>query len=195
MDSYTLDGKTMKILLLIMSLLLAGCATRIPQELQAPNLSRATVAAARQHLVPSGIHVRWGGVIASVTNRPHSTWIQLISRPLRHNGRPRRGIRSDGRFLAKVPGFLDPDVYRIGRKMTVIGIFTGLQVETIGRFPYKMPVVNVLSSYLWRPRPVMNYYYSDPWPVWGWGFGPYPGWGWGWHDDDDGGFYAFGYPP
>ncbi|MHB1566580.1 MAG: Slp family lipoprotein [Acidiferrobacter sp.] len=173
----------MKTLLIIASfLLLAGCATRIPQELREPGLSRATVATARTHLVSPGVHVRWGGVIAAITNQPHMTILQIISYPLRHDGRPRRTAHSGGRFLAQVPGFLDPDVYAIGRLVTVTGVFSGFQRQAIGHFPYDFPIVRVHATFLWRPRPIPTYdpyYYGYPWPVWG-GVGPFgPGFGWG----------------
>ncbi|MHB8254290.1 MAG: Slp family lipoprotein [Acidiferrobacter sp.] len=169
-------------------LLLAGCASRIPLELRQPHISQATVAGARAHLVPIGLRVRWGGIIAKVSNTPKATWIQIVSKPLRHDGRPRRRPRSDWRFLARVPGFLDPALYAVGRKITVVGVFSGYEKDPIGSYLYDFPVVHTLSSYLWRPRPVTPYYYSNPWP-WGWGFGP--GFGWGWRqDDDDGPYFA-----
>ncbi len=177
----------MKRLAVLVSVLsLAGCATRIPQELRQPNISRATVSAARAHAVPSGTRVRWGGTIAKVSNTPRATWIQVISHPLRHDGRPRRG-HGGGRFLARVPGFLDPAVYAVGRKFTVVGTFSGFERDPIGNYLYNFPVVRTIATHLWRPRPRPYYGYSAwPWGWgWGWGgFGPDPDWGW--HEDDDG---------
>ncbi len=166
-------------------LLLAGCATPAPEALRQPGISRVTVAAARAHLAPTGSRVRWGGVIVKVINAPHATWVQIISKPLRHDGRPRRVRFSAGRFLARVPGFLDPALYAPGRKITVVGIFSGYEKDPIGTYLYDFPVVRTLSVYLWRPRPIRRYYYANPWP-WGWGVGFGPDFGWGWHDDDDG---------
>lgn len=166
-------------------LLLTACARPTPQELRRPHISSATVTAARAHLVAPGVRVRWGGVIAKVSNTPHATWVQVIDRPLRHNGRPRRRLTNSGRFLARVPGFLDPALYAPGRKITVVGVFSGFEKDPIGAYLYNFPVVHTLSIYLWRQRPATPYYYySSPWP-WGWGgFGP--GWGWNSDDDDDG---------
>lgn len=180
----------MKRLWLVVSLLLlGGCARQIPQELRQPHISHATVMGARAHVVPIGLRVRWGGVIVKVSNTPKATWVQIIAKPLRHDGRPRRTSESGGRFWARVPGFLDPDVYAPGRKMTVVGIFSGYQKDPIGNYLYNFPVVRTLSTYLWRPRPVRRYGYGSAWP-WGWGvgFGPEFGWGWGGDDDDGPGF-------
>jgi len=171
-------------------LLLAGCASRMPSELRQPQISHATVASARGGLVPQGLRVRWGGVIVKVTNKTSSTWIQIIDKPLRQDGRPRRNPGSDGRFLARVPGFLDPDIYTPGRKITVVGVFSGFEKDPIGNYLYDFPIVRTVSTYLWRPRPVTPYYYSNPWP-WGIGWvGPFgPGMGWGWHQDYDGPYF------
>ena len=169
-------------------LLLAGCATPIPRALRAPHISSVSVAAARAHIAPLGARVRWGGVISKVMNSPHATWIQVISRPLRHDGRPRRARFSGGRFLARVPGFLDPDIYAVGRKITVVGVFSGYEKNPIGSYLYDFPVVHTLAVHLWRPRPhyyYPRYYYANPWP-WGWGIGVGPDFDWGWHEDDDG---------
>ncbi|HUW99020.1 MAG TPA: Slp/YeaY family lipoprotein [Acidiferrobacter sp.] len=168
-------------------LLLAGCASPMPQELRQPHISHATVAAARAHQVSLGLRVRWGGIITQVTNRPASTWIQIISKPLRASGRPRRDASGGGRFLARVPGFLDPGIYTPGRKITVVGVFAGFEQYPIGNYLYDFPIVRTVATYLWHPRPITPYYYGGPWP---WGFGwvvPFgPGIGPGWHPDNDG---------
>lgn len=164
--------------------LLAGCATPLPRSLRAPHITPVSVAAARAHIAPMGVRVRWGGVISKVTNDPHATWVQVISRPLRHDGRPRRARFSDGRFLARVPGFLDPDIYAVGRKITVVGVFSGYKKSLIGSYRYNFPMVRTFAVHLWRIRPhyYTQYYYADPWYYpypwpWGWGVGLGPGFG------------------
>ncbi|MDA8390981.1 MAG: Slp family lipoprotein [Gammaproteobacteria bacterium] len=162
-------------------LLLGGCAAPVPPALRVPGVTRTTVEAARARIVPFGVTVRWGGIISHVTNGPRATSLQIIALPLHEDGRPRRFAHSGGRFLARVPGFLDPDVYTIGREVTVVGTFTGLKREAIGKYPYDFPVVAVRSQFLWPPRPRIRYEYATPWPAWGW-MGPMwvgPGWGWG----------------
>ncbi len=167
-------------------LLLAGCAAPVPPALRSPGITRTTVEAARSHVVPPGVKVRWGGVISHVTNAPHATWLQIISLPLREDGRPHRSLRSDGRFLARIPGFLDPDLYAVGREVTVVGTFTGFKRAPIGKYAYDFPVVTATARYLWAPRPEVRYEYVEPWPAWGWmgpvwmGPGWRMGWGWGW---------------
>ncbi len=167
-------------------LLLAGCATPVPRSLRAPNIAPVSVAAARAHTAPLGVRVRWGGVISRVINSPHTTWMQVVSRPLRHDGRPRRVRFSGGRFMARIPGFLDPAVYAVGRKVTVLGTFSGYQKDPIGRYLYDFPVVQTTAVHLWRPRPrYSRYYYASPWP-WGWGVDFGPDFDGGWHEEDEG---------
>jgi outer membrane lipoprotein len=86
-----------------------------------------------------------------------------------------------------VPGFLDPDIYAVGRKITVVGVFSGYEKDPIGSYLYDFPVVRTLAVHLWRPRPhyYSRFYYANPWP-WGWGIGVGPDFDWGWPGDDDG---------
>ena len=57
--------------------------------------------------------MRWGGTIASVNNRDDDTTeLQIVSRPLDRRGRPRHVDVSEGRFVAEVDGFLDPEIVR-----------------------------------------------------------------------------------
>ena len=182
-----------RVIIVVGLFLLAGCAASIPPPLRSPGVTRTTVEAARSHIVPIGVKVRWGGVISRVTNAAHTTWLQIISLPLQEDGRPQRGAHSGGRFLARIPGFLDPDVYAVGRELTVVGTFTGFRHEAIGKYQYDFPVVAASSQFLWPVRPRIRYIYNyGPWPAWGWP-GPVwvaPGWsvgwswGWGWPDDD-----------
>jgi len=169
-------------------LLLAGCAGSLPPTLRDARVSQVTVAAAHAHQAPAGVHVRWGGVISKINNTPKATWVQIISKPLRHSGRPRRVRFSEGRFLARVPGFLDPDVYAVGRKITVVGVFSGYEKDPIGSYLYDFPVVRTHAIYLWPPRPRRRYYYGSPWAL-GIGLGPAFGWGWRRDYDDGPGFW------
>lgn len=96
--------------------------------------------------------VRWGGTIASVTNRPDgSTLLEIVSRPLYRDGRPIHDDRSDGRFLALVDTFLDPEIVSAGRDMTVLGNLTGKVSGTVGESIYLFPIVNVDDYRFWKP--------------------------------------------
>ncbi|ACL71760.1 outer membrane lipoprotein, Slp family [Thioalkalivibrio sulfidiphilus HL-EbGr7] len=123
-----------------------------------------------------GSQVRWGGVIAGVNNLADHTLVEVVSRPLTSGGRPRESDVTQGRFLARVPGFLDPAVYVAGREITVSGRVAGLESRPVGDYPYPYVRVDVDVHQLWAVRePVRDPYYSpwwyDPWypyhPIYG----------------------------
>lgn len=164
-----------KAAILVFGLMLGGCAGTLPRALQAPQVTPSTLAQARAGAVPRGTWVRWGGTIAAVRNGHAHTWIEVVQHPLADDGRPERTDTSDGRFVARIHGFLDPAIYAPGRTLTVIGTLGDDQVHAIGGFPYTFPVVDVTRFYLWRPRPKRQPVYPspfwyDPWYPWGYPF-------------------------
>lgn len=96
--------------------------------------------------------VRWGGSIASVTNNPDgSTLLEIVSRPLYRGGRPMHDDRSDGRFLALVDDFLDPEIVTVGRDMTVLGRLSGKIAGKVGETDYTFPVLAIDDYQFWKP--------------------------------------------
>lgn len=156
-------------------LLLAGCATDIPRSIrEAP---ADTVSPAEVLTSPEAWRsrrVRWGGEIVGIENRKDETWLEIVEKPLYANGRPQRSDTSRGRFLAVVPGFLDPAVHANGRAITVEGALENPVSRTIGEFSYRYPVVRVASHYLWpaEPEVIHHYYYYDPWYPYPWRYYP-----------------------
>jgi len=148
-------------------MVLAGCASDIPRairEAPAEGVGIAQVLAEPESL--RGSHMRWGGAIATVENRKDETWVEIVERPLGSEGLPRRTDQSGGRFLARVPGFLDPSVYARQRLITVAGRFESVVTRNIGEHPYRYPVVRVDSHYLWMQEPSNihhHYYYAPYW--------------------------------
>jgi outer membrane lipoprotein len=102
-----------------------------------------------------GEWVRWGGVIAEVTNNADSTTIEMVQLPLRQYGRPIETRQSGGRFRVNVDGFLDPIVFSEGRSITFAGQLNGIEEGSIGEYVYKFPLVNSEGYELWEEvRPV-----------------------------------------
>lgn len=164
----------MKNLLLIAPLgaLLASCAT-VPAPLQGqfmPTTPREAVAGA------GGQSVRWGGEIIKVEPKAGSTCFEILARELDSSARPIARDPSGGRFIACHAGFQDPEEFKQGREITVVGRVTGVDHGRIGEFDYRYPHVEADAIHLWKPRPlyVRTPPYYDPWMY---GFGP--GWGWG----------------
>jgi hypothetical protein len=119
---HTFGVRTVKILLAISLLLtLAACST-VPEPIRSEPLTSPGLAEVRSQ--PErflGQPVRWGGSIVRVTNTPEESQIEVVSRPLHRDGEPRQVDHSDGRFIAIVPGFIDPAIYAAGRRITVTG--------------------------------------------------------------------------
>lgn len=117
--------------------------------------------------------VIWGGVILQTTPTPQGTEVTILQTPLDSWEEPDQARFTQGRFIAKASGFLDPALYARGHRATVAGAIAGKKMELLGMAAYAWPVVEVQELYLWPPEP-MPYYYAPPGPYWG-----YP---WGWYD-------------
>lgn len=163
------------VLALIPLLLVVGCASTAPEAIRSPLPGSPDLAEVREdppaHV---GERVRWGGTIAKVHNGDTNTRLEVVGRPLTSQGRPASGDTTSGRFLAEVPGFLDPAVYSRGREITVTGRLAEPETRPIGEFDYRFPVVRVQDHHLWpareqirRPLPPDPWYwdpwYRDPW--------------------------------
>jgi outer membrane lipoprotein len=120
--------------------------------------------------------VRWGGEIINVDTRASQTCFEILGRPLDSIARPVTKDPSGGRFLACRNGFYDPEEFKQGRELTVVGHLDGTDKAKVGDYDYTYPRVAADTVYLWPERPlyVASPYY-DPWWGPGWGWGPY--WG------------------
>jgi outer membrane lipoprotein len=167
------------IALISIAAIVSGCASTVPGAIReaGASLTLAQVQQAPQAAV--GQPVRWGGTILAVRNLADRSEIELLARPLAHDGEPRAAAKPLGRFIAELSGFVDPAEYSQDRRLTVFGPVREVVVREIGEYPYHYPVVTATSRYLW-PR--------ERWPVagpnsvyasgaWGWGppYWPYPG--------------------
>lgn len=164
---------------LILLLSLGGCATQVPNSISKPpvsNINLAEVIADPDQFTDN--EVRWGGIINNVENKATNTWMEIVNYPLKKNGKPRTAGLSNGRFIAKFKGFVDPFIYSTGRQVTVIGLISGHTTQPIGDFNYVFPLIDVTSSYLWpvEQEPVyMDYPPPPPWWYYDpWSYYPYP---------------------
>ncbi len=96
--------------------------------------------------------VLWGGEIIRTHNTKDATWIELLQRPLDGNDRPIHEAASEGRFLVRYEGFLDPAVYGRGREITIAGEIQGRQTRPLDEVEYAYPVVANQETVLWGPR-------------------------------------------
>jgi len=136
---------------------LTGCATSVPREIASPVPGDPGIARALEHpLDVAGKPVRWGGTIVDIENRAEHTLVTVLARDLGGSGTPLIRDPSRGRFIARFPGFLDPEIYAKARKITVYGVLSNPVRGKIGEYDYAYPVVQVQLSELWpveEPRP------------------------------------------
>lgn len=166
-------------ILISLSAVLCACASDVPRAITEQPDTRISVSQARGGMAQlSGQSVRWGGKIAGVENHSTETWIEIVQQPLNHFGRPLEGDASEGRFIARIEGFLDPQVYSKDRLITVAGTLEKTIQRPIGEYPYTYPLMHAVSYYLWSPNADLpaHYYYDPYWydPWYPWGYRPYP---------------------
>lgn len=158
----------------IAAVMLGGCAS-IPEDISAPVPGPGVREVRADPGGYTGTRVRWGGTISEVSNRESRTVITVVARPLTRKGRPRGDESALGRFFAEVGQFLDPEEYESGRRITVVGRFTGIRPSNIDQYVYDYPVVQVQHLYLWREYARRDPYrigpYYRPFPYWRY---PYP---------------------
>lgn len=152
-------------------LLLTGCVNQnVKPGPSSPALS-LTEALAKPEAV-KGQEVEWGGSIVAVQNGAKSTRLEIVYRSLNRDRRPKHNDKTEGRFIAVVDGFLDPEVYSRGRDITVEGKVSGSEFGMIGQYPYQFIVVHVKDHRLWKKqKPVEVRYIPDP--IDPWFFRPY----------------------
>ncbi len=166
---------------LITVFFLSGCASSVPKNIsQAPIPDLAISDVIAQTDAQKNHPVRWGGTILSVANYSSETEIEILAKKLDCSGKSVDSDDTQGRFLARVAGFVDPAIYAKGRLLTVYGLVDTAVTRSIGEKPYVYPVIKVQTLYLWPKEP--EYVYRDYYYPYGY-YGPYGmyhyGWGYG----------------
>lgn len=139
------------ILFLLTLAWLAGCAT-------GPGYQTA---AAATDLVPAEVsahpgdhrdkRVIWGGLIVATRNLDRYTEIEVLGYPLDRNQRPMTSRPPQGRYLVRMPGYLEEVDYAPGRHITVTGTLGQSLEGHVGEAAYTYPLVQAPAIHLW-PR-------------------------------------------
>lgn len=139
------------LLLGLIFIFMVGCAS-VPASLQTQTDDPITdlQVLSEDPAVMQHQEVRLGGIIASVKNEATQTRIEIVALSLTSDGRPLLYSKSQGRFIATVPGFLDPIEYAKGRLLTVVGQYAGTEHGNIGEFEYRFPVIKVNGEQIWQ---------------------------------------------
>ncbi len=164
-----LTCKLFKRLTLVLLILFSGCASPIYSPIGDPTFKTPELARVRTDTETYlGLKARWGGNITRVENHQDETWVEVIEHKLSRSGHPKNDNASGGRFIARIPGFLDPAIYAPNRQITIIGTLETTIERPIGEHPYTFPVVSVTQHRLWEAlkEPPIIYYESFYPPYW-----------------------------
>jgi outer membrane lipoprotein len=172
--------------------ILSGCATYpISQKYREAARKDVTVPLVQQQpQTYQGALVIWGGAIIQVLNDSTGSQLMVLESPLGPDGYPESPVHSRGRFLALTDRFLDPLVYKKGRKVTLAGEVAGTSRRKLGEGSYVYPQIVIKEMRYWLPAPQYYYtpYYNYPYdypfysPFYGPAFTP-PGIRESWPDD------------
>jgi len=173
----------------IIALALAGCAESISDKFlkQADNKTVTFDQLIKNPEQYTENRVLLGGVIVSTENKNDGTLLEIYQTELDSSGEPKNIDVSNGRFLARYKGYLDSQIYRSGRKITILGVVKGAEDRKIGEVDYHYPYLIINDLYLWSSTKTgyYPYYYHgyygplwwDPWYEWYYPYYPY----WGYH--------------
>lgn len=153
---------------LFLLFLLSSCAS-IPEPLRGEYPSNYP---AQSNIAQIGSRVRWGGTIIATNPEAEQTCFEVLSKTLDNSTRPQELDESQGRFIACKEGFQDPELFKAGRELTIIGRLDRIESREIGEYQYQYPIVQAETVYLWperqdysdRPYPYYPYYWNRPYP-------------------------------
>jgi outer membrane lipoprotein len=173
--------------ILVLSLgLLSGCVNVVSRSvLKEVDRDITFSALLRSPIAYKGKVVLLGGVIVDTINKPEGTLLEVYETGL-YRGEPVHTDTSEGRFLALYKGYLDSEIYKAGRKVTLAGTVEGEKIQQLGEVAYHYPYLIIKEIRLWpEEKPVHYETYPYSWGMW---YDPYP---WGpWYDP----WYPWGYP-
>ena len=176
--------------------LFAGCSVISKQALREvdENITLRMVQEHPENYI--GKKVLWGGTILSTENKEQASEIEVLQSELAYDKSPADG-GSEGRFIVESKKFLDSNVYKTNKRLTVAGTVKGTEVRKIGKMDYTYPVIVPFEMRLFEPPseqpkypeygPMYPYpygpygpygpWYPSPWPSYPYGpypYGPYP---------------------
>ena len=148
-------------LLLVLNAL--GCAHVISEGVRRdinPDILFSQVAQSTQDYI--GTQVIWGGKIVQTRNAPDAAEVEVIQYRLDSLGEPVVGDYSGGRFIFLRKGFLEPEIYSKGRRVTGAGRVVGNRVGKLDESDYTYVLVEVEELHLFEKPYTGPPYFYDP---------------------------------
>lgn len=130
---------------------LSGCAHVLSYEaLERVDRDTSFAAVKADPATHLGQTLELGGLIIAVETAREATTLEVMRYTLDHWGEPRRVDEASGRFLARVDRFLDPELYKPGRFVTLTGTVAGKDTREVSGVPYTYPLFTIGEIYLWQ---------------------------------------------
>jgi outer membrane lipoprotein len=123
-----------------------------------------------------GREVILGGYLLAVKNEPEGSQLTILQAPLDFQNRPNLRDKSEGRFLARTDKFMDPEIYKKDRKLTVGGKIAGVSAQPLGDRIYRYPVIVIEELHLWAEEQRQDWQYDPYWDYWDHPWYPYYLW-------------------
>ena len=128
-----------------------ACAPVISSEVRAgldSSLPYTQIAASPEAYI--GRRIMLGGTIVEVHNLRDGTRLEILQYPITRRGRPQTDAAPGGRFLVFTPEYLEREVYRPGRAVTVAGRIAAVQSLPLGETMYTYPQLEPQELHLWE---------------------------------------------
>jgi outer membrane lipoprotein len=134
------------------AMLFAGCAGGISSQARSQVTFRGPFSELlkRPEQYVGEIVLLGGRVLGTHTNRLFSE-IGVLQLPLDWNSQPVDGDLSEGRFLVRSETFFDPEIYKKGELLSVVGQVSGSEVRPVGRYSLRYPIIRAIEIKRW-PR-------------------------------------------
>lgn len=98
------------------------------------------------------LQVVWGGSVVWVHNLADHSEMEILAYPLDGSQRPRLKQPAAGRFIAIIPGFVEPINYPPDSLVTLRGTLEGSRSGTVGQAPYTFALVHSDAIHRWTPE-------------------------------------------
>lgn len=95
------------------------------------------------------LQVVWGGKVIGVRNFADHSEIEVLAYPLDSSQRPRLKQAATGRFIAIVPGFVEPMNFPPGSLITLHGMLDGSRGGAVGQADYTFALVRSDGVHRW----------------------------------------------
>lgn len=142
-----------RLVLAFIVICLIGCAHVVSKEFrEGAQKEIDTKALFRDPEAYRGKAVILGGIIISSMNTDEGTYIEVLQRPLNHQGRPKDADESYGRFLVFSEEYIETAIYSRGKELTVAGQVMGKRVRPLGDIQYSYLLIKGMELHLFKPR-------------------------------------------